>query len=1058
MKLFHWITDNILFVLTLFLLAFIPLYPKKPLLDVVNTWVYIRAEDFVVVFVLLVWFYMLVRRKITLKTPLTIPMIIFWIIGAIATIHGVLLIFPSLSGTHANVAFLSFLRRIEYLSVFFVAYAGIKDKRYVNYVVGIITITLLLVIAYGFGQKFLGFPAYLTMNEEFAKGIPIHLSALSRVPSTFAGHYDLAAYLVLVIPLLTSMIFGFKNRLVKAVLFGTVSLGFALLFMTVSRVSVFVLLFSLLMVLAFQKKKLVVIALCLMGFVSFVVLSFSPSLMQRFGNTVKEIDVLVDADTGEAIGHVKEVPTIYFKDKIIRKKFAESKSEIITPIDDKEATASGIVHYTEIPPSVPLVIESNAPTGENLPQGTGYINLTLSPVTKKVGQFFYQKASDKGEQEEIVSIYGDYIIKKALAYDLSFTTRFQGEWPNAIDAFKRNILFGSGYGSISLAIDNNYLRILGEVGILGFSAFFSIFIITGIYIKKVLPDIESPVVRNFILGSVAGIFGLGLNAILIDVFEASKIAFLLWLLIGVILGTLRLYQKNDIDIYKEFKKTITSSYAVIIYLFIATVVIFAPMTNNYFVGDDFTWFRWVADCNNSMSPSENCGSFEKATRFFTQSDGFFYRPGTKIYFLLMYSAFWLNQTAYHVASLLLHFTVAVFAFLLARKILKDFIFSVLVAFLFLIMSGYSEAVFWISSTGFLFNAVFALASLLLFIRWEEKKQNIYLVLSLFSIVFSLLFHEMGVVVPLMIILYKLTTDEKFSPRSIFEKKHYLLLFSPLLPYIMMRYVAHSHWFSGDYSYNLIKLPYNIVGNSIGYGALALLGPGSLSIYQQMRNGLREHLLMSMIATIIITCLLVMIYRRFIVRMVKPDRKIITFSILFSFVTLLPFLGLGNITSRYSYLASIGFILLFVFFVKNIYSYLESYGKSIALGVVTVVLCIFSFVHIIQLQKIHIDWYEAGEKSKRFFISIDEQYTDSWAKEHMQFYFVNVPIRLGDAWVFPVGLNDAIWLVFRNERIQVHQSATLEQALQEARGSSNKKVFEFNETGSVIERIPPVIAE
>ena len=30
------------------MLGFIPLYPKKPLFDIVNTWVYIRAEDFVV--------------------------------------------------------------------------------------------------------------------------------------------------------------------------------------------------------------------------------------------------------------------------------------------------------------------------------------------------------------------------------------------------------------------------------------------------------------------------------------------------------------------------------------------------------------------------------------------------------------------------------------------------------------------------------------------------------------------------------------------------------------------------------------------------------------------------------------------------------------------------------------------------------------------------------------------------------------------------------------------------------------------------------------------------
>src|SRR5436309_3070030 len=83
----------------------------------------------------------------------------------------------------------------------------------------------LLVVAYGIGQKLYGFPAFLTMNEEFAKGIPLKLSALARIPSTFAGHYDLAAYLVFVIPIMGSLIFGFKNKLIKLLLFISGGLG-----------------------------------------------------------------------------------------------------------------------------------------------------------------------------------------------------------------------------------------------------------------------------------------------------------------------------------------------------------------------------------------------------------------------------------------------------------------------------------------------------------------------------------------------------------------------------------------------------------------------------------------------------------------------------------------------------------------------------------------------------------------------------------------------------------------------------------------------------------------
>jgi len=168
-------------------------------------------------------------RKVTLKTPLTIPILLFWLIGGFSTLHGVLLIFPTIPSVFSNVAFLSLLRRMEYLSVFFVAFAAMKDKKALLYIVWTQAIVLLLIVGYGFGQKFLSFPAFLTMNEEFAKGVPIHLSSLSRVPSTFAGHYDLAAYLVLVIPIMISLVFGFKNFFTKLFFLLTSILGFILL-------------------------------------------------------------------------------------------------------------------------------------------------------------------------------------------------------------------------------------------------------------------------------------------------------------------------------------------------------------------------------------------------------------------------------------------------------------------------------------------------------------------------------------------------------------------------------------------------------------------------------------------------------------------------------------------------------------------------------------------------------------------------------------------------------------------------------------------------------------
>ncbi len=1079
-KILQWICDNILFLIVLFLLGFIPLYPKKPLLDIVNTWVYIRAEDFVVLSVLLVWISLLVRKKINLKTPLTMPILLFWVVGVISTIHGILFIFPDLANVFPNLALLSMVRRVEYLSLFFVAFAAMKDrKRALPLVATVLTLTLLGVALYGIGQKYLDFPAYLTMNEEFAKGAPIHLSALSRIPSTFAGHYDLAAYLVLVLPILASLVFGLRNWFIKLFLLATMAAGIVVLFWTVSRVSFFVLFLALAGVLLFHKKRWVIFSLPIVGILlAFVFLNFSSSLSDRYGNTVKEIDVLVDAHTGEALGNIKEVtPSADFQGKIVKlrtfrqrgdldaSQHSEDTSAQASPSSKEDlhslmnlsaanlylATGSGVVPYLALPPKSVQLIQPNASTGENLPQGTGYANLALSPVKMRLNEFFYQQKSEAEvvNAPEMQMFTGDFLIKKASAYDLSLTTRYQGEWPNAIAAFKRNIFLGSGYSSISLAIDNNYLRILGEVGSFGMISFLLIFLIAGIYMVRVLPNVDSPIVKSFVVGLFAGVIGLALNATLIDVFEASKVAFYLWLLMGIAIGVLHTYQTRPFTFYDELRRIATSTHASIIYLGIVCLVMFFPMISNFFVGDDFTWLRWAATSHG----------LESVTQYFTQADGFFYRPGTKAFFLLMYSVFWLNPVAYHAASLLLHFIVVALVFLLAKKIFTSKKLAIIAAFLFAILSGYSEAIFWISSIGHIFSVMFILLSLLLFIQWEEKRRIGYFIASLLSVAVSLLFHELGAVTPLLMLLYHYSLSDRKESRSVWfstafhSARTILFLFSPVVVYLLVRFFAHSHWSGGDYSYNLLKLPFNIVGNTIGYLMLSLLGPMSLSIYESMRNLLKDHLGFAAVGIFLLGAGFVLVYSM-IRRMSKEDRKLIIFGIGFMIISSLPFLGLGNIASRYDYLVSFGLVILLTLFIKKTYFYLISSGRDVVISVMTVLLGIFFLLNIIQVQQLHGDWKGAGDKVNKLFISIEGLYSNEWSTGPIDLYFVNVPIRNGDAWVFPVGLEDALWFTFENPKIHVHQMQSVESALSLVTDPMSQKVFVFDDDGQVTERKKP----
>ena len=262
-KLINWWDKYILKIGIIFLLFFIPLYPKLPLLDIVQTWVYVRAEDFLVAFLVFIFAIELIRKKVSLQSPLTLPIFIYWFIGLVSVVHALLFIMPSVSNIFPHIVVLHYLRRIEYMILFFIAFSSIKSKRDVMHIAISFIAATIGVIVYGFGQKFLGFPAYLTMNEEFAKGIALIFPP--RITSTFAGHYDLAAFLVLSLSLLGSLIFGFKRIWSKIVIFIICFGSFIILLLTSSRISFLVYLPSISLMLFLQRKKWLIIPVIILS-------------------------------------------------------------------------------------------------------------------------------------------------------------------------------------------------------------------------------------------------------------------------------------------------------------------------------------------------------------------------------------------------------------------------------------------------------------------------------------------------------------------------------------------------------------------------------------------------------------------------------------------------------------------------------------------------------------------------------------------------------------------------------------------------------------------------
>ncbi|MBU4016391.1 O-antigen ligase family protein, partial [Patescibacteria group bacterium] len=464
-KLLHFYDIYALKIGISLLIIIISLYPKLPSVHIIRTWVYIRLEDFFILAVTLIWLIQVLRRKAKIPFIVSLPIIIYWLIGLVSLIYSLIFIAPSLINFFPHIAILNYLRRIEYMILFFVAVSSVRSLKDIRDYIIIFCLTSLGVVLYGLGQRYwldlwtkfphffekysFCFPSFQTGNEEFAKGIPLCLSPGSRLTSTFGGHYDLAAYLVLVIPVLLAVALSIKKlwlRILSSLLF---LFNLILLIFTASRVSFIAYLIAVISTLIFYKKKLFIIPVLIIS--TILLFIFSESTARRFLATARISSVVTNMQ-GQLIGETTSGLSQELKDKISQNERALEK-----------------------PPPVERLPEGSGFIG--LPQNTAPASTNVAVVKKPLSPEEVRRLKITGGSLEISTISGSFLIRKALVYDISFTTRFQAEWPNAWKAFLRNPLLGSGYSTITLATDNDYFRALGETGILGLVSFLFIFLI-----------------------------------------------------------------------------------------------------------------------------------------------------------------------------------------------------------------------------------------------------------------------------------------------------------------------------------------------------------------------------------------------------------------------------------------------------------------------------------------------------------------------------------------------------------------------------------------------------
>jgi hypothetical protein len=392
------------------------------------------------------------------------------------------------------------------MGIFFVAYSSVKNKKDFLYYLKLFIFVVFLVSVYGIGQKFFGWPAVQTMNPEYARGYLLFLTPEARISSTFSGHYDLASYLIFLMPIILSLFF-FYNHLKYFFVFVFALVGLVL---TASRISYIGYLLSVFPLLLTQKKwRLTFIVL----FLTIVLTLANNNLTSRLKRTFQVKRILVDQRTGD----------VYIPQKITT----------------KELPAGSFY--------IPLKNQNNIGNISN------NVNNNVNNIEDKYLQDYKKKlilekeiqATKSGEKIDVASLEANIKPINTIVSDISFATRLQVEWPRAINAFKKSPLFGTGPSSITEATDNDYLRWLGETGLLGTILFLAIILKIAYEIfKKVLTSNfeEKIIFKGFLLG----LFALMINASYIDVFEASKVAYTFWIVAGIFIGFISLYKKKKV--------------------------------------------------------------------------------------------------------------------------------------------------------------------------------------------------------------------------------------------------------------------------------------------------------------------------------------------------------------------------------------------------------------------------------------------------------------------------------------------------------------------------------
>lgn len=446
------------------------------------------------------------------------------------------------------------------------------------------------------------------------------------------------------------------------------------------------------------------------------------------------------------------------------------------------------------------------------------------------------------------------------------------------------------------------------------------------------------------------------------------------------------------------KKDLAVKLFIFIGLVLLGLLLFSNIINSFFLSDDFVFIDSVKSQKNLLNLWVN---------------PLFVRPVVMFSYSLDFLLWDLNPTGYHLTNILLHSVNAFLVFLFCSSLLGFFDFeknikfriSLFAGILFLVFSGHSESVSWISGRTDVLATLFVLVSFCCYLDFKKTGRKTAVILSYLFFILALMSKESVIVYPLLIFVFDLIQRKKESRRSNFLKTLTIqngVFFLLLAGYFVFRFLVLGSFLkiSGEFQTNFGV----ILSNFMFYVSRSLF-PFQLlkTVWNTLLSGdagLGEIFFKSLIFIVFFGGLLMLF-----IKAKKKEKGLVGFVGIAFLISLIPVLNwrisIGDTQNeRFLYFPSIFISLLIVLAVYLVFK------RKLLRNILLVLLVI---VHIGFLYHSNINWKAAGTVSRGMLFSFVAEVKENSVENSEKIFILNLPDSLNGAYIARNGFYESLKL-------------------------------------------------